>query len=138
MKRITLIISHDDIVNVISEIMLQECIEPFKPSVTLEPAELTDLVKLESFSLDSYDSNMKSIMLLSTQYTYTLCGWLPAQFEPRLVEALTPLSCAWLIEDPHPGDYENIPVLVKHPQLFGKMRSGGRSVFQPLARLYSM
>jgi hypothetical protein len=51
---------------------------------------------------------------------------------------LSGFNCAWMIEDPYPYDYDNIPVLLKFPGLFGKLRSGGRRVFEPLARKHSI
>jgi len=134
MKKISLIVSHSDIVNVISELIILECVEPIEPELTLDPPELTDLVNREVMELDVYEANKENIVLLATQYTYTLIGWMPAEFEAALSSVLSGLTCSWTIEDPYPYDYDQIPVYIKHPQLFGKLRSGGRRVFEPLAR----
>ena len=134
-KKISLIVSRSDIVNVISEILYLECVEPVEPELTLDPPELTSLVKREVMELDAYGANRDSITLLATQYTYSLIGWLPAQSEYALASVLSGFACSWVVEDPHPTDYENIPVLLKAPQLFGKLRSGGRRVFDPLTKI---
>jgi len=134
LKKLNLIVSHSDIVSVISELIDLECVEPIEPEVTLDPPELTDLVKHEVMELDVYEANKASITLLITQYTYTLIGWVPDEFEPELAMFLSRFTCSWSIEDPHPYDYDTIPVLIKYPQVFGKLRSGGRRVFEPLSK----
>jgi len=137
-KKLSLIVSHSEIVDLISELMYLECLEPFEPELTLDPPELTDLVRREVMELDDYDANIASITLLATQYTYTLVGWLPEEYEYELTSLLSGYTCSWLIEDPFPYDYDNIPVLIKYPQLFGKLRSGGRKVFEPLSKMRSV
>ena len=134
MKKLSLIIAHSDIVSVLSELIDLECVEPIEPELTLDPPELTDLIKREVMELDVYEANKDTIVLLTTQYTYTLVGWLPDDFEADLTVALSGFTCSWTIEDPFPYDYDDIPVYMKYPQLFGKMRSGGRRVFEPLAK----
>ena len=132
MKKLNLIVSHSDIVNIISEFIYLECIEPIVPEITLEPPELTDLLKREVMDLDSYDANKSNISLLSTQYTYTIVGWVPDEFESELNSVLSGFTCSWVFENP--SDQDDIPVYIKHPQLFGKLRSGGRRVFEPLSK----
>jgi len=134
MKKLSIIIAHSDIVSVISELIDLECVEPVLPELVLEPPELTDLLKREVMELGAYEANKESITLISTQYTYTMTGWIPAEFEPELASALSAFTCSWVIEDPFPYDYDDIPVFIKYPQLFGKLRSGGRRVFEPLAK----
>jgi len=134
MKKLSLIIAHSDIVNVLSELIDLECVEPIEPELTLDPPELTDLLKREVMDLEVYEANKESITLLSTQYTYVLTGWIPGEFEPELDSALAAFTCSWITEDPFPYDYGDIPVFIKYPQLFGKLRSGGRRVFEPLAK----
>jgi len=137
-KKLSLIVSHSDIVNVISELMYLECLEPIEPELTLDPPELTDMVRREVMELEDFEANINSITLLATQYTYTLVGWLPDEYAYELTSVLSGLNCSWLIEDPFPYDYDNIPVLIKYPQLFGKLRSGGRRVFEPLSKSHSV
>jgi len=132
MKKLNLIVSHTDIVSVISELIILECVEPLEPEVTLDPPELTDLVKRYVMELDVYEANKDSISLLTTQYTYTLVGWMPEEFEAELTAVLSGLTCSWIIEEPE--DYDDVPIHIKHPQLFGKLRSGGRRVFEPLSK----
>ena len=134
MKKLFLVISHSDIVNVISELIDLECVEPIDPELTLDPPELTDLVKREVIELDGFEANKDSLLLLTTQYTYTLTGWMPAEYESLLASALAGFTCSWTVEDPFPYDYDTIPVHVKYPQVFGKFRSGGRRVFEPLSK----
>ena len=134
MKKLCLVVAHSDIVDVINELIDLECVEPIEPELTLDPPELTDLVKREVLELDGYETNKESILLLSTLYTYTLFGWTPAEYEDELAAVLSGFTCSWALEDPFPYDYDNIPVYIKHPQLFGKFRSGGRRVFEPLSR----
>jgi len=134
MKKLNLVISHTDIVSVISELILLECVEPVEPELTLDPPELTDLIRREVMELDVYEANKESIVLLATQYTYTLIGWLPAEYEPELASVLSGFTCSWTIDDPFPYDYDDIPVYIKYPQIFGKFRSGGRRVFEPLSK----
>jgi vacuolar-type H+-ATPase subunit I/STV1 len=134
MKKLSLIVAHTDIVSVISELITLECVEPIEPEITLDPPELTDLVGREIMELDVYEANKESITLLTTQYTYTLIGWVPEEFEPELTMFLSRYTCSWSLEDPHPYNYDEIPVIVKYPQVFGKFRSGGRRVFEPLAK----
>jgi len=134
MKKLSLIVAQSDIVNVISELIHLECVEPVEPELTLDPPELTDLVKREIIELDGFEANKDSIQLLTTQYTYTLVGWMPADSEQELSAALSAFTCSWTIDDPFPYDYDDIPVLIKYPQMFGKLRSGGRRVFEPLSK----
>jgi len=137
-KKFSLIVSHSEIVDLLSELMYLECLEPFEPELVLDPPELTDLVRREVMELDVYEANIASVTLLATQYTYTLTGWLPEEYEYELTSLLSGYTCSWLIEDPFPYDYDNIPVLIKYPQLFGKLRSGGRRVFEPLSKTHSV
>jgi len=132
MKKISLIVSHSDIVNIISELIYLECMEPIEPEVTLEPPELTDLLKREVMDLDAYDANKENITLLATQYTYTMNGWVPDEFEQELSSVLSGFTCSWIFT--YPSENDDIPVYIKHPQLFGKLRSGGRRVFEPLSK----
>jgi len=134
MKKLCLIVAQSDIVNVISELIDLECVEPIEPELILEPPDLTDLVKREVMELDGFEVNKESVSLLATLYTYTLIGWIPADCEPELTAALSGFTCSWSVEDPFPYDYDDIPVLVKYPQVFGKFRSGGRRVFEPLSK----
>ena len=137
-KRLSVIVSHTDIVNVISELIYLECFEPIEPEVTLDPPELTDLVKREVMELDVYEANIDELVLLSTQYTYTLMGWVPVEFEPELSSMLSGFTCSWVLEDPDNHNYDEIPVYIKHPQLFGKIRSGGKKVFEPLSKRHTL
>ena len=132
MKKISLIVSHSDIVSVISELIHLECVEPIDP--TLSPPELNDFIKREVMDLDVYEANKENIVLLMTQYTYTLVGWMPSDFEAELTAILSELTCSWLIEEPDPLESDDVPIFIKHPQLFGKFRSGGRRVFEPLSK----
>ena len=134
MKKLNLIIAHSDIVSVISELIDLECVEPLEPELTLEPPGINDLIKVESMELDAFEASRDSITLLSTQFTYILTGWIPADYEPDLITALSGFLCSWTLDDPFPYDYDNIPVQIKYPQVFGKMRSGGRRVFEPLTK----
>jgi len=134
MKKLNLVIAHSDIVSVISELVILECIEPLEPELTLDPPELTDLIRREVMELDDYEANKESIVLLASQYTYTLVGWVPAEYEAELTSILSEFLCACSFEDPHPYDYDDIPVYIKYPKLLGKLRSGGRRVFEPLSK----
>ena len=134
MKKLCLIVSHLDIVNVISELILLECVEPIEPELTLDPPELTDLVRREVMELDVYQANKDSIKLLTTQYTYTLIGWVPDEFQQQLVSLLSGFTCSWILEEPSSSEQGEIPVYIKYPKVFGKFRSGGRRVFEPLAK----
>jgi len=134
MKKLSLIVSHSDIVNILSELIYLECFEPIEPEVTLEPPELTDLVSREVMELDAYEANKESIVLLATQYTYTMIGWIPTQFEPEITSMLSGFTCSWVIEDPLPQEADDIPVYMKYSQVLGKFRSGGRKVFEPLSK----
>jgi len=134
MKKICLIVSHLDIVSVLSELIDMECVEPIEPEVRLDPPELTDLVKREVMDLEAYDANKDRIILLATQYTYTLIGWMPDDFEHELSTRLSGFTCAWAFEEPLPEELDDLPTYIKHPQLFGKIRSGGRRVFEPLGK----
>jgi len=134
MKKLNLIVAHSDIVSVISELIMLECVEPMDPEITLDPPELTDLVNHEVMELDVFEANYDSITLLTTQYTHTLIGWVPEEFESELAILFSRFTCSWSLEDPHPYSYDEIPVIVKYPQVFGKFRSGGRRVFDPLSK----
>ncbi|MCL2079716.1 MAG: hypothetical protein FWH17_07740 [Oscillospiraceae bacterium] len=134
MKKLTLAASHTDIVNIISELILLECLEPTEPIIELDPPELTSLLRREVMELSDYGANYESIVVFATQYTYILSGWLPVEYESELTTMLGTHICAWDIIDPYPYDYDDIPVLLKFPQLFTKMRSGGRRVFEPLSK----
>jgi vacuolar-type H+-ATPase subunit I/STV1 len=138
MRKLSLIVSHSDIVNVISELMYLACVEPIEPELEIDPPDLAQLINREVLELDDFEANMDSVVLLATQYTYTLVGWLPDQYETELTSALSQYTCSWAIEDPFPYNYDEIPVLLKYPQLFGKFRSGGRRVFEPLSRMSSV
>ncbi|MDR2589545.1 MAG: hypothetical protein LBC71_00925 [Oscillospiraceae bacterium] len=134
MKKLNLIVTHSDIVSVLSELMYLECFEPLEPDVKLEPPELAELVTREVMELESYEANFDNIVVFTTQYTYILAGWVPDDFEHDLTIALSRFTCAWDLENPEPGNYD-IPIIINYPWLFGKFRSGGRKVFEPLVKM---
>jgi len=133
-KKVSLIVSHSDVVNVISELLYLGCFEPIEPRVFMDPPELGNYIKTETMDLDVYEANKDSITLLTTQNTYTLIGWVPEEYEPEIANALSEFVCAMFVEEPNPDLDEFAPVYMKHPQLFGKFRSSGRNVFEPLTR----
>lgn len=134
-RKLNLIIAQSDIVNVLSELIELECVEPTEPEVTLDPPELTDMLKREVMELDHYEANFDKITLLASQYTYYLTGYISSESEPHLVSMLSRFMCAWEITDLSAIDADNAPTIIKHPQLLGKIRSGGRRVFSPLAKV---
>jgi len=134
MKKLSVIVSHSDIISLINELIYLECFEPMEPEVSVDLSDFIDHIQRETMDLDSYEANIESITLLATQYTYTLIGWMPAEFESELVSALSGLTCSWLVEDLQSDEIEYAPTYIKHPQLFGKLRSVGRSIFEPLAK----
>lgn len=131
MKKVSIIVLHSDIVNLINELLYLECFEPMIPEVTINSPELNNLVKQEAMELEYYEANLESITVLATHYTYTLVGWVPVELESELTSALSEIICECIIEDIPQVD---APIYIKHPQLFGKLRSGGRTVFEPLAK----
>ena len=136
MKKLNLIISHSDLVNVISELIELECIEPTEPEIMFDPPELESVVGREVLELENYDANFESIILLTTQYTYVLAGWLPTVFEGTLTAMLSKYTCAWEIKNLTSLEADSGPIMLKQPQLFAKMRSGGRRIFVPLAKAH--
>lgn len=135
-KKLNLIVAHTDIVNVLSELIDLECVEPTEPDITLDPKELTDLLSREVMELEPYDANFDTITLLTTQYTYFFTGYVPIEFEEELNAKLSKFVCAWEIVSLSPVDADNAPFVLKYPQFFGKMRSGGRRIFTPLSKAY--
>lgn len=138
MRKVSLIISHSDIVNVISELMSLECVEPIEPEVVLDPPELTDLVRREVMELDDYDANLEALTVLTTQYTYTIVGWVPDVYESELAEMLSGFTCSFHFADPLPHEVDLLPAFIKYPQVFGRLRSSGRKVFEPLSKRVSL
>jgi len=134
MKKVSIIVLHSDIVSLINELIYLECFEPMIPEVTLNPPELNELVKQEVMELEYYEANLESITVLATDYTYTLIGWVPAELELVLTSSLSEITCVCNIEDVPDDEADNVPIYIKHPQLFGKLRSGGRTVFEPLVQ----
>jgi len=133
-RKLSIIVSHPDIVNVISELMYLSCFEPIVPNIELDPPDLTTLFKHEEIELENYSANMETITVLASQYTYTLIGWVHSQHEPEVSSVLSGFTCSFCFSDPSPEDGEDVPILLKFPQMFGKMRSGGSRVFSPLAK----
>lgn len=137
-RKLTIIVTHADIVNVISELMYLSCFEPTIPNIELDPPDLATLFKHEEIELENYSANMERITVLASQYTYTLTGWVQTQQEPEISSVLSGFTCSFNFEDPSPADGDDVPALLKFPQVFGKMRSGGQRVFSPLAKLSSL
>ena len=131
-RKLTIIVSHADMVNVISELMHLSCFEPTEPNITLDPPDLMGLFKHEEIELENYSANMDSITALASQYTYTLVGWVPVQNEPEVVTVLSGFTCSYGFENPSPED--EAPTIIKFPKMLGEMRSGGQRVFSPLAK----
>lgn len=133
-KKLNLIVSHSDVVNVLSELIDLECIEPTEPEITLDPPELTDLLSREVMELENYNANYESIVMLTTQYTYYMTGWLPAEAEPKLSIMLSKYMCAWEITGLTSLEADIAPVILKYPKVLAAMRSGGRRIFVPLSK----
>ena len=53
-------------------------------------------------------------LLLDTEQTFFLEGWVPAERWPELEQALSPFSCAWEVSDPAEEDYPQVPVALKN------------------------
>ena len=55
--------------------------------------------------------------LQSTQSTIVLEGWVPAEAEKALAEALDSFDCAWETADPDPDKLDEIPIKLKNNKL---------------------
>jgi vacuolar-type H+-ATPase subunit I/STV1 len=133
-RKLTIVVSHADIVNVISELMYLSCFEPTDPDITLDPPDLMDIFKREKIELENYSANMDNITVLASQYTYTLIGWVPAQHEPEIVSVLSGFTCSYDFNNPSSQDEDKVPTLLKFPKMLSKMRSGGQRIFTPLTK----
>jgi len=108
------------------------CVEPSEADETAESAELTALADRVEVGLDQYQANKERLLLLGTEYTLLLTGWMPAPSESALISFMSEFTCAWDIEDPSPEEHEKVPVKMKYPRLFGKLYRGGGKLFSPL------
>jgi len=138
MKKLTIIASQPDIVNVISELVYLSCFEPIEPIIELDPPDLTSLLIREEMDLEHYSANRESITVLASQYTYTIVGWVQAQNEEKIASMLSDFTCSYNFEDPSPEESFEVPTILKIPQLFGKKRSDGRNIFSPLGKNNSL
>ena len=133
-RKLNIIVSHPDIVNIISELIYLSCFEPIEPDIEIDPPDLMTLFTREEIELENYSANKESIVVLSSQYTYTLIGWVQSIHEAEVSSMLSGFTCAFTFSDPSQANGDDVPIILKFPQMFGKMRSGGSRVFSPLAK----
>lgn len=132
MKRITLIIARSDFEIVLRGLMQLGCVEITSPDELLIDPELRTIVKREVYMLDKFHANLDSIVLLATQHTLLLTGWISARSEPELAAHLSKFICAWETEAPDPDESQNVPVKLMLPKLFKVFHKGGGNLFNPL------
>jgi len=134
-NKLRLLTTRDDIESILRDLILLGCVEVSEPDEFYEGTELVQAIRPESFSLAEYGANKDSLILLGTQYTLLLIGWVPDQSKPELVSMLSERVCAWEIVDPSPDEKPNVPVQLRCHWFFGELRLGSRRSFDPLTPL---
>ena len=133
MKKISIVMARSGAESVMRELALLSCVEPSRPDEMPDFAEAGAEVSREVFKLDQINANRAAVVLFGTQHTLTLTGWLPSRLEPALVSMLSEHVCAWETEEPTPDELDLAPVKLILPGFLGKLRGGGRRLFDPLA-----
>jgi len=133
MKKISLAMTRREAESVLRELALLGCVEPYKPDELPDFAEDGVEAAREVFKIGQFNANQGAVVLFGTQHTLMLAGWLPSRLEPQLVSMLSEHACAWDIADPTPDELDLAPVRLVLPGFLGKLRSGGRRLFVPLA-----
>jgi len=131
--RVRLVFKRVDSEDILRELVRLGCVEVSDPGELLAESGQGGLAALENVSLEGLEANRDSVLLLGTQYTLILTGWIPVRSEPELIEAVSGLDCAWETEPPSPDEHELVPVALKWPKLFGTFRRGAGRPFRPLA-----
>jgi len=131
MKRIRLVVGRADFENVLRELMSLACVEITEPDALPEGCQLQGQVKRVIVELSGFGANLDSIMLLGTQYTLVLTGWMAARSGPELAARMGNYVCAWEIVDPSPDESAAAPVKLRLPGLFGLFHRGGGKPFSP-------
>ena len=132
MKKLRILIVRAELDAFIRALIELGCVEPSGVDELLEDPELTALVERETVDLEQYQANKEQLLLLGTEYTLLLTGWIPAPSESGLISMMSEFTCAWDILDPSPDEREKIPVKLKWPKLYGKLYRGGGKLFSPL------
>jgi len=133
MRKLSLVMARSDAESVLRGLLALGCVESARPDELPCFAITGESVSREVFKLSELGANQAAIVLIGTQNTLMLAGWLPSRSEPPLVSMLSQHTCAWEIEDPTPDEADLAPVKLVLPGFFGKLRSGGRRLFSPLA-----
>ena len=118
------------------ELILLGCIDVSAPDKLLEGAELNALVDIETIELEQYRANREKLAAHGTDYTLLITGWLPSKSEPKLLDVLSKYVCAWDIQNPSPDEYNDIPVKLKWPKIFGIFYRESGKPFSPLAAVH--
>ena len=132
MKKLSLLSTREEMGNVMRELIHLGCVDVSEPDELAYGPELQDFLKLEEFMLDELSANRERLVLIGTQYTLLLTGWLTQRSAQILISRLPHYFCAWALEDPSPDEREIIPVELCCPGFFGKLRLAGRKRFAPL------
>ena len=135
MKKLMLLMTRKDMEDVLRELVLLRCVEVAEPDSLLEDPELAALLKRETVKLDSINSNVKSFVMLGTQYTLLMTGWVPTSLRDKFVDKLSYLPCAWELDDLSPDELDIAPVVLRCPGFLTKYRLAGRKQFEPLMQL---
>jgi len=131
-KRLTLIVSRADLEMVLREILQLGCVEFSDPVEPEENPEQSSPVTFEALDLGVTGAGQERIVMLGTEYTGILAGWISPRMEADLISKLNGYTCAWEIEFPLPDELETAPVIMKYPWFFGKFRGKDRRLFTPL------
>jgi len=132
MNKIRLIVARTDFENVLHELILLGCVEITDPDEFWDNPELSGLAVRDVVTLDKFHASQDSIVILKTQYTALLTGWVAVRSEPSLTAQLSKFICAWEFEPPQPDGHDNPPVKLRWPKLFGVFYKGGGKTFDPL------
>jgi len=132
-KRLALIVSRADLEPVLREILQLGCVEVSEPDEPGESLEQSSAVTLEAVNLSGTGANRERIVMLGTEYTIILTGWISPRMEADLESLLKKYTCAWEIELPSPDELETAPVILRFPWFFGTLRGKNRRLFTPLA-----
>ena len=134
MKKLSIVSSREDFESILRELILLGCVEVSGPLDLTENKDSAPCFSYETFALDQLSANLDSIELLGTRHTLLFSGWTTVRSESQLISKLNNYICAWEIEDLSTEDTLIAPVDLCCPNLFGKLRRGGRKQFAPLAR----
>jgi len=132
MKKLSVLLSCDQLEDFLRELIELGCVQVIVPDDPPGDSELAALVRRVSVDIEQYQANQEKLVLLGTERTHLITGWIPAKSESTLRDMLSKFVCAWDVDSPSAEESDIVPVKPRLPMLFEEFYRNKGRLFTPL------